>query len=126
MVIQRSGRVTLRATARISAVLSRFRAVLVFLGVAAGIWLAYVVLSPSTPSSRALLPLSVLLWVALGIGMGSMLAVTPPDVAVEDRFTQRMGKRLLQLGYGLAVVLALLLAVFAVGFSVRALQIALG
>jgi len=119
-------RVTLNLIAGAATVLFKLRGVFIVIAVAAGIWFGGSDFGSAPESARALVPLAVLLWSVLALGIGYLLPALPPAIGAGDRFWTRTKKRCLVLGYGLAVAAALLLGGFALLLSLRALQLAGG
>jgi hypothetical protein len=123
MVMEAHSRVTFKLFARVATWFFRVRGVLILIGVVAAIWLAMVIAIPATASARALVPLSLILWIAVALGTAYTLPLLPPPIVAADGFWQRTRKRLLAFGYGLAVVAALALGATAVLMTVRAITL---
>jgi hypothetical protein len=115
--------VTLRHVARTAAALSRFRGVFIVTAVLAGLWFGWRVIDTDSASARALVPLAVLLWSVLALGIGYLLPRQPPAIRQRDRMWVRVKKRLVAGAYVVAVFAALLLGLFALMMSVRALNL---
>jgi hypothetical protein len=119
-------RVTLKLIAGAATLLFRLRGVFIVIAVAAGIWFGWSVFGSEFDSATALIPLAVLLWSVLALGIGYLLPGLPPAIGAGDRFWVRTKKRCILLGYGLAVASALILGGFALLLSLRALTLAGG
>lgn len=100
--------------------LYRLRGVFLLVGFGAGIWLAIGIANPAVESSRALAPITLMLWMALALGIGYTLTHLPPSVATDDGFRMRIRKRFSQAGYWLAVLTVLGLSAFTLLLSLRA------
>lgn len=119
-------RVTLKLIAGSAAVLFRLRGVFIVIAVAAGIWFGWTVFGSEPESAKALVPLAVLLWSVLALGIGYLLPGLPPAIGAGDGVWASIKKRCILLGYGLAVAAALILGGFALLLSLRALKLAGG
>jgi hypothetical protein len=115
--------VTLKVVARISAVLYRVRHVLLLAGGAALAWFVYVVVASDGPSTAALLPLTLAVWVALALAMAHSLATLPPGITPGDGIIRRFRKRVRLAVYGLVLVVMLGLTGFVLMLSWRALGV---
>ena len=124
--MEAKSRVTLKLIAGTAALLFRLRAVFIVVAIGAGIWFGWTVFVPEIQSAKALVPLAVLLWSVLALGIGYLLPEPPLAIAPGDGFWSRTKKRCILLGYGLAVAAALLLGGFALMLSLRALKLAGG
>lgn len=118
-------RVTLKLIAGGAAVLFRLRVVFVVIAIAAGIWFGWAIANPATQSAKALIPLTVMLWAGLALGIGYMLPSAPQAILPGDGFWLRTKKRCVLFGYALAVLAALVLGGFALVLSLRALSLSL-
>ena len=125
MVINRSRRVTLATVASFATVLFSLRALLFIVGLGSAGWFVWSMIDTGVSSARALLPLSIMLWSALGLGIAYTLTRAPPAIAADDRLGRRIAKRLGQFGYAVAVVLILMLGGFALMLSIRAVDFAI-
>lgn len=119
-------RVTLKLIAGSANLLFGLRGLFIIVAIAAGIWFGWTVFGAETESAKALVPLAVLLWSVLALGIGYLLPALPPAITPGDGFWTRTKKRCIQLGYGLAVAAALILGGFALMLSLRALKLAGG
>lgn len=115
--------VTLRVAATVAAALYRLRALLLIAGAAALVWLGLVILEPERASTSALLPLTLVLWVGLGLSMAYTLPRLPPPIAAGDGLAARFRKRLHQAAYGLAFLAMLLVGAFVLYLSWRAVPL---
>lgn len=123
--MERPGSVTLKVAAAIAAVLNRLRPLLVVLGLVSGGWFIAAVVDTDAASTRALLPLTVLLWVGVALSVASTLPRLPPAVAPGDGLLLRIKKRLSLAAYGLAFVAMLSLTGIVLVVSWRALGLLL-
>jgi hypothetical protein len=123
MVIEAHSRVTLERLALMARMLYRLRGLIFVAGVAAGVWLAIVILSPDAASETALVPISLLLWAAVGLGVAYTLPEPPPRVLSGDPWPLRARKRVSQAGYLLAVISMLALGTIALFWSLRAVKL---
>lgn len=123
MVKERTYRVTLARVASIAGTIHRLRVPLSLLGVIAVVWFV-ITLAGSAPSSRAMLPLTLLLWCMLGLGIGHLLARLPASVRSGDRLVRRIRQRLLLAIYSASAALMLVLAGFAVFLTLRTVGLA--
>lgn len=123
--MERPGSVTLKLAAAIAAMLYRLRPLLVILGLVSGGWFIVAVLDTGAASTSALLPLTLLLWVGLGLSVASTLPRLPPVVAPGDGLLLRIRKRLRLAAYGLAFAAMLLLTGIVLVVSWRALGLLL-
>ena len=101
-------------------ILYRLRAVFLLVGIAAGVWLVIAILNPATASVSALLPISLMLWVALALGIGYTLPQLPAGIASGDGLRLRIKKRAIQFAYWLAILAILGIGIFALLISFRA------
>ena len=125
MVIEPHSRVTLKLTASMARMLYRLRGVFLLVGIAAGIWLGIAIANPATASARALLPITLMLWMALALAIGYTLPDLPPNIASGDDLRLRIKKRVSQAGYGLAVLAMLGLSGFTLFLSLRTVSLVL-
>lgn len=72
-----------------------------------------------------MLPLALLLWGLLALGIAHLLAATPPAVTATDGWWRRVKVRLMQGGYWLFLIVAFALTLFTVGLTMRAIGIAM-
>ena len=105
--------------------LYRLRGVFLLVGIAAGIWLVIAIANPATASARALLPITLMLWMALALAIGYTLPDLPPNIASGDDLRLRIKKRVSQAGYGLAVLAMLGLSGFTLFLSLRTVSLVL-
>ena len=124
MVIKPSSLVTLKAVASFATALFRLRGILFVLAAVAAVWFVLSLTNPNVTSARALLPLALGLWVALGLGVAYTLTRAPPRIEPRDSLSRRVRKRIGQLGYGVALAGVLTLAGIAILFSIRAIDLA--
>lgn len=117
--------VTLNAVARLAAVLYRCRVLSMLVALGAGCWFVLGLLNGGS-STRSLLALSVLLWAGVALGIGFSLLRLPPRPDAADRWTMRLRKRVLQVLYWLAAIAFLILILFSLQLSLRALRLAFG
>ena len=113
--------VTLGTLAAIAHGLYRWRLALALLGAASAVWFLAVIADPDAAGEAGLLPLAVLMWSGLGLGIGWTLPRLPAAVGPDDGFGQRLRKRLLLGIYGLGALLMLGLALFSLWLTWRAL-----
>ena len=125
MVIKRSRLVTLDTVAWLAIALYRVRLLLLVIAFLATVWFVISVVDSSAASTRALLPLTLGLWAALGLGIGYTLTRRPPAIEAGDGLGLRLRKRVILAVYFLAVVAIFGLAASAVLFSLRAIDLAL-
>lgn len=119
-------RVTLKLIARSARLAFRLRGVFIVIAIAAGIWFGWTIFGLETESAESLVPLAILLWSVLALGIGYLLPGLPPAIAAGDGFWTRTKKHCSLIAYGLAVAAALILAGFALLLSLRALKLAGG
>jgi hypothetical protein len=103
--------------------LYRLRSVFVLVGIGSGIWLAIAIANPAIESRRALLPITLMLWVALALAIGYTLPQLPPSIGPGDGLRLRIKKRFSQGGYWLAILAILGLSAFALLQSFRAFNL---
>jgi hypothetical protein len=123
--MERPGSVTLKVAGALAAVLNRLRPLLAVLGLVSGGWFIAAVVDTDAASTRALLPLTVLLWVGVALSVASTLPRLPPAVAPGDGLLLRIKKRLSLAAYGLAFVAMLSLTGIVLVVSWRALGLLL-
>ena len=118
MVNEPAYRVTLGRIAAAAGLLYRLRALLLLLGLIGALWFGGVTLG-SAPSSRAMIPLTLILWSALGLGVGHTLARLPERVGPDDGLRRRIRQRVLLAVYLLATAVSVVLAGLAVFMTFR-------
>lgn len=126
MVMEPSVPVTLRVVAAVATALYRLRGLLLVAGIAALVWLGLVVVAPERASTTALLPLTLVLWVALALSIAHTLPRLPPTIAASDGMMLRFRKRLSQAAYGLTLVAIVSVGGFVLYLSWRALPLIAG
>jgi hypothetical protein len=119
-------RVTLNSLANLAAALHRLRYVFAVMGLVAGIWFAVEIAISPENTARSLLALTLLLWSALALAMGSTLAQPPVPVVASDRWRTRTKKRLLHAGYRIVVLVVLGLGGFTLWLTYRAVMFVAG
>lgn len=121
--MERSNGVTLSRVAATARVLHRFRFAISVVGLAAAVWFVWILIDTSVTSARALVPLAILLWAVLALGVGFTLTRPPQPIEAGDRFSLRLKKRLIGMAWFLAVVVMLLLVAMTLFLSYRAWQL---
>ena len=77
--------------------------------------------SASVSSAEALIPLTIVVWAALGLGVGHPLTRLPPAVEFGVGLWRRIVTRVAQLGYWLAIAVMLVLGGLALFLTYRAI-----
>jgi len=111
-------RVTLGRIAAAAGLLYRLRSLLLVLGLVGAVWFGGVTLG-SAPSARAMIPLTLILWSALGLGVGHTLARLPEPARPDDGMRRRIRQRVLLAVYMLATAVSVALAGLAVVMTFR-------
>lgn len=123
MVKEPTYRVTLARVSRVAGALYRIRALLSLAAIIAVVWFGFTLMGQA-PSGRAMIPLTLILWSVLGLGVGHTLARLPGPARSGDRLGRRFRQRFLVAMYALAAGLMLVLAGFAVFLTVRTVGLA--